>query len=258
MTDWAVRAQNLGKCFLVLRSRRTSLRAVRALLAGQSLRRELWVLRDLSFEIPRGAKLALLGRNGCGKTTLLRLLAGILEPTHGRVEVAARPRPLFRAEVGFISDLSVTENVFLFGAVHGIPRATLARRLPALLEATGLGLLRHVPLKDLSTGQIQRLALAVFAESEADLVILDEVIGNVDQGFFRAADDYFRRLCKSPRTVVMTSHDTAFLRAYCSSALWLEDGRVRLHGDFETVLHEYERSFNDDPHPALTPGRMGA
>lgn len=252
-TTAAVRCERLGKRFLILRSERTALRAVRSLIGGEPLRREMWVLRELSLEIPRGAKVALLGRNGSGKTTLLRIVAGILEPTCGRIAVRGVPRPLFSAEVGFMIELSVVENVFLFGAVHGMDRRALRPRLPEILRTTGLEALAHVPLKDLSTGQIQRLALAVFAESDSDLVILDEVIGNVDHGFLRAADRYFRALAASDRTVIMTSHDTSFLRAYCSSALWIESGSVRMHGPFEPVVREYEASF-DAEMPAFLDG----
>jgi ABC-type polysaccharide/polyol phosphate transport system ATPase subunit len=246
LTAAAVRCERLGKRFLVLKSQRTALRALRAFIGGEPLRREMWVLRDLTFEIARGEKVALLGRNGSGKTTLLRLVAGILEPTCGHLSVRGIPRPLFSAQVGFMSELSVVENVFLFGAVHGMDRRALRPRLPEILKTTGLEALAHAPMKDLSTGQVQRLALAVFAESDSDLVILDEVIGNVDHGFLRAADRYFRSLADSARTVVMTSHDTAFLRAYCSSALWIEDGAVRMHGAFEPVVREYEASFEGE------------
>jgi ABC-type polysaccharide/polyol phosphate transport system ATPase subunit len=258
LTTAAVRCERLGKRFLVLRSQRTALRALRAFIGGEPLRREMWVLRDLSFEIARGEKLALLGRNGSGKTTLLRLVAGILEPTCGRITVRGNPRPLFSAEVGFMSELSVVENVFLFGAVHGMDRRALGPRLPEILKTTGLEALAHVPMKDLSTGQVQRLALAVFAESDSDLVILDEVIGNVDHGFLRAADRYFSALAASTRTLIMTSHDTSFLRAYCSSALWIEDGAVRLHGPFESVVREYEASFDEDAAAFLEEGTPAA
>lgn len=241
----AARADGLGKRFHVLRSERTTLRALRAAMSGEPLRRDLWALRDVSFEIARGAKLAIVGKNGSGKTTLLRLLAGIYAPTCGALTVASRPRPLFSCKVGFARDLSVAENVVLFGVVHGIRRARLLAERDAILARAGLEELAHAPLKDLSTGQVQRLALTVFAETDADFVVLDEVIGNVDAGFLRQADAFFRALSTSSRTVIMTSHDAAFLAEYCEDAMWIDDGRVRLHGRFDAVLREYERSFGD-------------
>jgi homopolymeric O-antigen transport system ATP-binding protein len=249
----AARAEHLGKRFHVLRSERTVLRALRALARGDSLRRELWVLADVSFEIARGAKLALVGRNGSGKTTLLRLLSEIYAPTRGRLEVADRPRSLFSCSVGFATELSVSDNVTLFGAVHGVRRARLLERRHDILERAGLETLAHVPLKDLSTGQVQRLALTVFAETDAEFVILDEVIGNVDTGFLREADRFFRALARSRKTVIMTSHDASFLGEYCDQALWIDGGRVRAHGTFREVMADYERSFDRRPTPSPSP-----
>jgi ABC-2 type transport system ATP-binding protein len=240
---FAARAEGLGKRFHVLRTQRTTLRALRTLLGGESLRRDLWVLDDVSFAIRRGAKLALIGRNGSGKTTLLRLLSGIYAPTRGRLETASRPRPLFSCAVGFAKELSVAENIVLFGAVHGIRRARLLERRDAILERAGLDGLAHAEVKSLSTGQVQRLALTIFAETDADFVILDEVIGNVDTGFLREADRFFRSLVRSSKTVIMTSHDAGFLAEYCDEAMWLDGGRVRMHGAFAEVLAAYESSF---------------
>jgi ABC-type polysaccharide/polyol phosphate transport system ATPase subunit len=239
----AARAVSVGKRFHVLRSERTALRALGAVLSGGSLRRELWVLDDVSFEIPCGSKIALIGRNGSGKTTLLRLLSGIYAPTRGRLELTSRPRPLFSCSVGLNKELSVAENVVLFGVVHGIPRARLVGRRDEIIAAAGLDGLAHAAVKDLSMGQVQRLALTVFAETDADFVILDEVIGNVDAGFLREADRFFRGLATSPRTVIMTSHDASFLAEYCDLALWLDRGALRRFGPFADVLREYEDSF---------------
>lgn len=236
-----VRAERLSKRFMVLQSRRTTLRAVTALARGQALKREHWVLRDVSFEIERGEKLALLGRNGSGKTTLLRLIAGIYAPTSGRLTVADEPRALFNCEVGFHAELHVVDNLYLFGAIHGIRRRHLAPRERLVLEQAGLEHLAYALMKDLSPGQLQRLALATFAQTDSDFLILDEVLGNVDHSFAREADAYFAGLAQSEKTLIMTSHDVAFLARYCRRALWLEGGAVRMHGPFDEVAREYER-----------------
>ena len=242
-----VRLERVGKRFLVPRAQRTTLRVVRALVRGETLRDELWALREVSFELPAGGRLALIGRNGSGKTTLLRLLAGILAPTLGTLEVASRPRALFSTTVGFSQELSAADNVFLFGAVHGMTRRTLAPRLDAIIHRAGLERLMHAPLKDLSMGQVQRLALSIFGETTERFLVFDEVLGNVDRGFARTADAFFRSLAEDGRTIVMTSHDPAFLRSYCERAIWIEDGRVRRDGPFDPIMREYESSFEDEP-----------
>lgn len=246
MSTTCVRLDHVGKRFMVPRTQRTALRAVRAMARGEPLRRELWALEDVSFELATGARLALIGRNGCGKTTLLRLLSGILTPTVGVIEVATTPRPLFSTTVGFSNELSVADNVYLFGAIHGLTRRALTPRHDEIIHRAGIEHLAHAPLKDLSVGQIQRLALSVFAQTDGSFLIFDEVIGNVDRGFARTADVFFRGLAESGRTLVMTSHDAAFLRAYCERAIWIEGGRVHRDGPFDAVMQEYESSFGDD------------
>jgi lipopolysaccharide transport system ATP-binding protein len=244
----AVHLEHVGKRFLVPRSHRTALRMIRAIVRHEPLRRELWALEDVSFTLPAGTRLALIGRNGCGKTTLLRLLSGILAPTFGVLEVASKPRALFSTTVGFSNELSVADNVYLFGAIHGMDRPTLRPKHDQIIARAGIEHLTHAPLKDLSLGQVQRLALSVFAETDGRFLIFDEVLGNVDLGFARTADAFFRSLIGSGRTIVMTSHDPVFLRAYCERAIWIEDGRVRMDGAFDEVMEEYEASFAlDDP-----------
>jgi ABC-type polysaccharide/polyol phosphate transport system ATPase subunit len=258
LSEAAARARGLGKRFLVLRSKRTALAALRAWRGGESLRREKWVLRDVDFEIERGAKVALVGRNGSGKTTLLRLLSGIYSPTCGSLYVPSRPRPLFDCAIGVNQELSVEENVFLFGAVHGLGRGALEARMDELLARAGLSDVAHVPLKDLSTGQAQRLAFSIFAETAADFLILDEVLANVDRGFVEESGRFFRALVDSPRTVIFTSHDADFLATYCAQAMWLDDGRIRLKGDIDRVLREYERSFAAEEEPLAPPALHAA
>src|SRR5207248_11231471 len=142
---------------------------------GKSLRREHWVLKDVTFEINSGEKVALVGRNGSGKTTLLRILVRIYRKSSGTLLVTGDPRPLFALPAGMWHELSVVDNIYLFGALHGISRSILAPLERSLLERTELVHLAHNPLRDLSDGQVQRLALAVFSESSSEFLILDEV-----------------------------------------------------------------------------------
>lgn len=246
MSD-AVRLVNVAKRFMIPHTQRTTLRVLRALLRRETLRHELWALEDVSFALSPGEHLALVGRNGSGKTTLLRLLAGILAPTSGTIVLADAPRALFSTTIGFMQELSVADNVYLFGAIHGLTRRRLEPRHAEIVARAGIAHLEHAALKDLSMGQVQRLALSVFAETSERFLIFDEVLGNVDRGFARTADRYFRALAQSGRTIVMTSHDPAFLAAYCDRAIWIDRGRVRRDGAFDDVMRAYEQSFEDDP-----------
>lgn len=247
MSGAAVQLENVAKRFLIPHTQRTTLRVLRALARREPLRRELWALEDVSFSVAPGERLALVGRNGSGKTTLLRLLSGILEPTRGTIALPSPPRALFSTTIGFSPELSVADNVFLFGAIHGLVRRKLEPRQEEIIARAGITHLMHAPLKDLSMGQVQRLALSVFAESQERFLVFDEVLGNVDRGFARTTDAYFRALASSGRTIVMTSHDPAFLGAYCERAIWIDAGRVRMDGPFDVVMRAYETSFDDDP-----------
>jgi ABC-type polysaccharide/polyol phosphate transport system ATPase subunit len=250
VSDDAVRAERISKRFSVSHQRQTTLLMVRAILGGRPLRQEHWVLRDISFAVPRGEKLAIVGRNGSGKTTLLRVLTGIYEPTSGHLAVTGAPRALFDCSIGFMRELPLVDNIYLFGAIHGIDRDRLAPREGAIFELAELEHLKFARLKELSTGQIQRLALSTFSQTDSDLLIFDEVLANVDRGFAHASAAFFRSLAASDKTVILTSHDASFLRAHCQKALWLEKGRVKAIGPCADVLDAYERSFDVDAEPA--------
>jgi ABC-type polysaccharide/polyol phosphate transport system ATPase subunit len=243
VSETSVRADRLSKRFRVPAGRQTALRRLRALASGDSAARERWVLRDLSFEVRKGEKLALVGENGSGKTTLLRLLTGIYRKTGGTLVVRGQPTALFSCEIGFIRDLSVLDNVYLFGAVYGIGRDVLSPREPDVLERAGVEDLAHAPLRDLSVGQVRRLALSIFSQTASDFLLFDEVVANLDHGFLRESEQFFGSLVRSDRTVIMTSHDASILRKYCDRALWLDQGRARRIGPVDDVIDEYERSF---------------
>jgi ABC-type polysaccharide/polyol phosphate transport system ATPase subunit len=244
LSEACIRAEGLSKRFLVVEGRKTLLRTVRALAAGKPLRRERWILQDLTFTVARGEKLALVGRNGAGKTTLLRVLAGIYPKTSGTLVVTATPAALLNCSTGFHGDLPIIDNLYLFGALHGVGRDVLGPRRQAILEVAGLEHLAYAPLKELSTGQVRRLALTVFSHTPGDLLILDEVLANLDRGFLRESELFFEAMVRSDKTMIMTSHDSSVLRKYCERAMWLDNGRVLRLGPCEEVIDAYERALD--------------
>lgn len=243
MNNICVKVENLSKRFLVLKRKETVLRVLKALIKRKPLKRELWVLRKLSFEIKKGEKLAIVGKNASGKTTLLRILTGIYDKTSGYVRVEDAPRTLFKFWIGLNSDLSVVDNIYLFGAVHGIGRDVLEHKMDQILKMSELYHQRFSPLKELSPGQQQRLALSVFFQNTGDFLIFDESLAFVDMGFAQKCEAYFQDLLSSEKTVIITSHDTSFLRKYCKTAIWLDEGHIRVSGGVDRVINEYERCF---------------
>lgn len=242
MSDVVLAARHLAKSFPSRRYHKTALRALRSRAGGGGHpRRE--VLRDVSFELRRGDTVALVGRNGCGKSTLLRLLCGIYDPDAGEVRAASPPRVLLDAQLGVVGTLPVLDNIEVCGAIHEIDPRALRERGEAILDRAGLSDLRFAPFRDLSTGQRQRLALSIFFESDADLLLLDEAFANLDAGFAAHCESWFRDLRAGPRTALLTSHDGDLLRRHCDRALWLEKGRIHAEGGVDEVLDAYERSF---------------
>ena len=244
MSDIIVKAENLSKRFYLRKSKKTFLRTLRPLIKGSRIKDELWVLKDICFEIKKGEKLAIIGRNGCGKTTLLRILTGIYDKTSGRLEVKGNPICLFKSLVGACSDLPVIDNIYLFGAVYGLERNFLKDRIDEILETAELSHLAFSPLKELSIGQQARFAFSVFFQVDGDFLVFDESLVSIDQGFLERCKAYFQDLLFSGKTVVMTSHDASFLKDQCKRALWIDGGRIRMSGDAGEVISEYERSFH--------------
>lgn len=244
MNDICIRADHLSKRFSIATGTHTALGAVRGLFRGVR-RKDLWVLNDVSFEVRTGEKLAVIGKNGAGKTTLARILSGIYRQTAGRVEIARPAAVLFRYFSGLYQDLSVLDNIYLFGAVHGMDRAFLRPRIGAIIDAAHLEGLEGASLKYLSAGQIQWLALTVFFQGPCDTLIFDEILAFLDTQCAQRCMTHFRALREAQdKTAVIISHDAAFLRRYCTTALWLDGGRVRMRGGIEEVIAAYERSLS--------------
>ncbi|MBU2103031.1 MAG: ATP-binding cassette domain-containing protein [Candidatus Omnitrophota bacterium] len=241
MSTFCVKADRICKKFFIPARANTTLNAIKTLLRKQALGKDLWALREISFEIRSGEKIAIIGPNGSGKTTLLRIVSGIYLPTSGNIVVEGAPRPLFNIASGLSNDLSVVDNIDLFGAVHGLARTFIEEHIDSILKDAGLGDVRFTLMKDLSRGQRQRLALSTFFQVNDKFLIFDESLTYVDQSFSSRCESYFEQLVHSSRTVIMVSHDIDFLSKYCSRALWIDKGEIRMHGEIGAVIQEYRR-----------------
>jgi ABC-type polysaccharide/polyol phosphate transport system ATPase subunit len=244
MNDICIRVDKLSKRFFVFTKRQTAFQTLIDLVCHRPFKREFWALSDISFEIKKGEKIAIIGKNGSGKTTLLRILTKIYRQTSGHVEVNETPRAVFRFWSGFTADLSLIDNIYFCGAIFGIEKKYLEKNIQSILELAELYELRFNPLKMLSSGQAHRLALSVFFNCEDKLLICDEILAFVDVGFAKKCHLFFENLHSSNKTLLMTSHDNAFLKRYCDKAIWLEGGELRMFGEINDVIDKYEKSFN--------------
>jgi ABC-type polysaccharide/polyol phosphate transport system ATPase subunit len=200
------------------------------------------VLDGLTFDIRRGERVALLGANGAGKSTLLRLIAGILSKTSGTLEVHAESSGVFAGDTGLASELSVVDNIELFGAIHGIAPAVLREKRAEILQTAGLAEIPYARGKELSSGQRRRLALSVFFHSNHELVLLDESLSHVDASFARLCEERFGAWSRRDTTFIVASHDQDFLRRFCDRALWMDDRKIRMAGPVGPVADAYDRA----------------
>ena len=202
-----------------------------------------WVLEDVSFRLERGESLGVVGKNGGGKTTLLRLMAGILSPERGHIEVAGRVAPLLALGAGFHPDLTGEENVFLNASILGISRREVRARLGEIVEFSGLRQELREPLRYYSTGMVARLGFAVAVHVRPEILLLDEVLAVGDVEFRARCHERIARLRAEGRTVVVVSHDMDAVRAHAQRVLWLQDGRKAGEGEPEAVIRSYLASY---------------
>jgi lipopolysaccharide transport system ATP-binding protein len=216
-------------------------RRLRELAAGRPPPPHFWALRDLSFEMPEGEVLGVVGHNGAGKSTLLKILSRITGPTRGRVEVRGRVASLLEVGTGFHPELTGRENVFLNGAILGMSRRELARRFDEIVDFAGIETFIDTPVKRYSSGMYVRLAFAVAAHIETDILLIDEVLAVGDAAFRAKCLRKMENAAQGGRTVLFVSHDLTALESLAHRCLLLEQGRLLADGAPREVLDTYLR-----------------
>ena len=196
-------------------------------------------LRDVSVTVPRGGAVGLIGANGSGKSTLLKVVAGLLIPDAGTVQVRGSVAPLLELGLGFQHELTVRENVALYGAVLGYPRREMARRVDEAIGFAELERFRDAKLKTLSSGMVARLGFATALQADADILLLDEVLAVGDAHFQRKCVAVFEDLRRRAKTLVLVSHDLQSVQRICERTYWLEAGRVAHVGPTAEVVGMY-------------------
>ena len=219
---------------------------------------EIWALRDIDLTIDRGEVVGIIGRNGAGKSTLLKLLARITEPTTGVVRTRGRVGALLEVGTGFHPELTGRENVYLNGAILGMPRSEIAKHFDEIVDFAGFDEFLDTPLKRFSTGMSLRLAFAVAAHVRPPVVAVDEVLAVGDSEFRTKCLDAMSKLGESGRTVVFVSHDLSAIAQLCSRTVWFEDGKVAADGPTTEVIAEYLSSGSSSkPEITLDPTGTG-
>ncbi len=199
----------------------------------------IWALRNVSFELEHGQVVGVIGRNGAGKTTLLKILSRIVHPTEGRAVIRGRVGSLLEVGTGFHPELSGRDNIFLNGAILGMPRAEIARKFDAIVDFSGVERFIDTPVKRYSTGMYVRLAFAVAAFMEPDILLVDEVLAVGDAAFQQRCLGKIGEIVRGGRTVLFVSHNMSAVRSLCTQAILLEAGELKSRGSVEQCIQEY-------------------
>ena len=278
-SNHAIRVHNLGKRFRISRLQnnhqtlREALMRRSAALFGRVARprhghdesdsdRIVWALSDLSCDIPWGEVVGIIGHNGAGKSTLLKILASITEPTRGRVELYGRVGSLLEVGMGFHPELTGRENVFFNGAILGMRQAEIRRKFDEIVAFAEVAKFVDTPVKHYSSGMYMRLAFAVAAHLEPEILLVDEVLAVGDLAFQKKCLNKMGEVARGGRTVVFVSHNLTAVRELCSRAILLDQGHSVMDGSSEQVIAHYLSQSADEESstvvlPAPLPGTLG-
>ena len=260
MSDWIIKADGLGKRYRIQHQQeRQRYRALRDVLADkarslfQNRKSEIttsnsvedfWALRDVSFEVKPGEVVGIIGRNGAGKSTLLKLLSRITEPTAGRITLRGRVASLLEVGTGFHPELTGRENIFLNGAILGMTRAEIRRKFDEISAFAEVEKFLDTPVKRYSSGMYVRLAFAVAAHLEPEILIVDEVLAVGDAEFQKKCLGKMQDVASQGRTVLFVSHNMAAVRRLCARGILLGKGSVVTDGEINAIVDAYLNGSN--------------
>jgi lipopolysaccharide transport system ATP-binding protein len=248
-SDIAIQARGLGKRYLLGAGggRNDSLRdalvaGARSLFGGnkKSNFKEFWALRDASFDIRHGENVGIVGLNGAGKSTLLKMLSRIIEPATGTARIDGRLGALLEVGTGFHAELTGRENVFLYGSILGMRKEEVLRKFDAIVAFSGIENFIDTPVKRYSSGMYVRLAFAVAAHLEPDILLLDEVLAVGDLAFQRKCIEHAKELQKRDATILFVSHNMFSIKTMCERVIYLKQGRVEFDGSTDAGIARYE------------------
>ncbi|OFW62080.1 MAG: hypothetical protein A2133_02095 [Actinobacteria bacterium RBG_16_64_13] len=259
MSDVVLRTTGLSKMYRIGGERQAyrTLRETLAQLARRPIERirhpgaathaseVLWALRDINIEVKRGEVLGVIGRNGAGKTTLLKILSHITEPTEGRVEIRGRVGSLLEVGTGFHAELTGRENIYLNGAILGMTRTEIKRKFDEIVEFSEIGRFLDTPVKRYSSGMYVRLAFAVAAHLDPEILIVDEVLSVGDFSFQRKCLGKMEDVAGHGRTVLFVSHNLTAVTSLCTRAILLDKGRLLADGPARDIVGGYVSSGDE-------------
>jgi ABC-2 type transport system ATP-binding protein len=238
-----IAANNLGIQFRRNRGNRRSLKDMFSSKARRARPDDFWALRNVNFSVQPGEAIGVVGRNGQGKSTLLKLVAGVVLPDEGTVVVSEGVAPLIEITGGFVDDLTVRDNVYLTAGLHGMSKQEIDDRFQEIIDFADIGPFIDTPYRHLSSGMKVRIAFSVIAQLEEPILLVDEVLAVGDRNFKEKCYRRIHELIDSGRTLFIVSHNERDLRDFCARGIYLDKGALVLDGPIDDVLDLYNLDY---------------
>jgi len=245
-TDHAIQASDLGVRYSLRFSRKKSMQRTLSQLLTREPVEQFWALRHVALRVVHGESLAVIGPNGAGKSTLLQVLAGIISPSEGIVDVRGHVSALLTLGAGFDVELSGSENILLAGAFLGLDDQVTRDLQPGIIEYADLGQFIEAPLKTYSSGMRARLGFAIATSVDPDILLLDEVLATGDASFRAKSKERVLELVGGAKAIVLVTHDMEWVREYCNRAVLIEHGQIAFEGDPDEVVALHREHTADE------------
>lgn len=247
MDNLAIKFKNVSKKFY-LQQEKTFKEFLPQIFLGKSWAKEFNALTDVSFEIKIGETVGIVGKNGAGKSTMLKLIAGVTKPSSGEVKVFQKVAPLIEVGAGFHHELSGYENIFLNAAILGLHKKEIKQRIGSIIEFSEISNdFIHTPIKRYSSGMYLRLGFAVAIHADAPIILIDEILSVGDSKFQKKCIDYLQGVKKQhDKTIVFVSHDEKSVKSFCDRVILLQNGKVIADGTSEDIYKKYHQLQNGD------------
>ena len=245
MTESAIIVKNLTKKFRIYHERRNTVyEIITSFFNKKKYYEELTILDNVSFEVNKGEIFGIIGRNGTGKTTLLRLLSQIYKPDSGSIKINGSLVPFLSLGAGFQLEMTASDNVILYGKLLGFSKKEIKNKLEEIIKFAELEKFADTKLKNFSSGMYARLAFATAVQVNPDIILMDEVLAVGDIGFQKKSRDTFSSFKEKGKTIVLVSHDLKVIRENCDRAMFINEGKIVDIGDPEQVIKTYVKNFN--------------
>lgn len=212
-------------------------------LQGQIYYQEFWALKNINLKLGCGETLGIIGKNGSGKSTFLKVVSRVLPPQEGQVHVIGSMAPLLDVSAGFHPELTGRENIYLNGTILGFSRKAMHEQLGEILSFADIGNFIDVPIRTYSSGMVARLGFAIATTFQPDILILDEILAVGDQAFREKCYNRMKKFRANGVTILLVSHDLNQIRSLCTQVVYLEQGKIQYHGDAETAIRCYQKDI---------------